>query len=145
MTGRIRHARVSQVERSANALHQSFLVVSQLPPMRPGLARGKHLINNRFTGVKHPLPAGALGGYKSSMPKGKAPRGHFERLDQQVGFRVTSAQLEWLHQASVKAKAVSLSEWLRKLATDAGGSLVDVPFPEREFIPPEDPARKKPR
>ena len=64
----------------------------------------------------------------------------WKNLSEQVGFRVTPAQLEWLHQASVAAKEVSLSDWLRTLATDAGAALLNKPLPEREFIPPPEPA-----
>jgi hypothetical protein len=89
-------------------------------------------------------PGALLAVTKPAMAKSR-----FEVLKEQAAFKVTSRQLEWLRSASVKARQPSLSEWLRTLAVTAGGSLMDTPFPEREFISPDEsppkPAKKQRR
>jgi hypothetical protein len=61
----------------------------------------------------------------------------FETLNEVAAFKVTTEQLDWLRAASIKAGDVSLSEWLRKLATASGEKLLEAPFPGRKLLPPK--------
>ena len=72
------------------------------------------------------------------MAKGRRPT-QFEAMNERPGFRATSDQFAWLDEARIAAGETSISEWLRKLADDAGEKLLGKPFPRRK------PASKPPR
>ena len=74
------------------------------------------------------------------MAKGRQ-KSQFELLTEMAGFRVTPDQLEWLHDASVKAGVEQgLAEWLRQLAVREGEKQLGTAFPRRKLL-----TRKKAR
>ncbi len=81
---------------------------------------------------------------------GRTPSG-FEPLSERPGFRATAEQVEWLERARKAAKAMSVGEWLRSLAMQAGTAALTAigqesdKWPERKMVEPETAAADKPK
>jgi len=56
-------------------------------------------------------------------------------LSERPGFLVTPDQREWLEAARLAAGEPSLSEYLRRLAIEAGEKALGRPFPRRKPLP----------
>jgi hypothetical protein len=85
-------------------------------------------------------PHGRILGKNLSMGKGRPPSG-FEELTERPGFRASTAQREWLERARKAAGAMSLGEWLRIVAVQAGEKLLKEKWPARAMIPEDEPAQ----